>query len=456
VYYTESDTWRVGPVRRFPSFSAFGALAFAVLRMVDAYEWLVHTSDVRVALSRTLSAAEELPGACPRTTAGVEAFARLTTDSTSQQARLPTFRALRDRACAGDAASRRELVRDLEDADAAEIQLLGVRRARLRRDALAAFAVFVANLAAAFGLALSAVRARRRAVTELRESEERFRLLAESATDLTRVHAPDGSYLYATPSCERLLGYTPAEMLAMPVGELFHPDEREELLAAIAAVARNAAPPVTHRLRRKTGEYRWFETQTHPIFDARGKLDRYYTTSRDVHDRVEAQQKLERLTVTDELTSLHNRRGFVMLAGHEHLLALRQGRGLLLVYADLDGLKRINDELGHDRGDEAIRDFAQVMRKTFRASDVVARLGGDEFAALAFDVADHQSGVVEARMRSAVDAFNERGERPYRLSASVGCALLPPGAHRTLDDLVAEADKKMYERKRARPDRAAR
>src|SRR5690606_3152575 len=103
---------------------------------------------------------------------------------------------------------------------------------------------------------------------------------------------------------------------------------------------------------------------------------------RDVTERRRHEENLRGMTLVDELTGLYNRRGFFALAEEQIRLARHGKRTLSLVFADLDGLKRINDILGHTAGDQAIFEAAAVLRQTFRESDVVARIGGDEFAAL--------------------------------------------------------------------------
>jgi diguanylate cyclase (GGDEF)-like protein/PAS domain S-box-containing protein len=420
------------------------AMGVTVATVIDAYRWLTHTSDVRMVIGRSLGES------CPSLASDVGEFGRLTLDNLSQQARFGEMQNLLVRACGGDRAAEAALRSTLSAADGEERQLLVGRRTRLETTAAVCVGVFALAVGLALAFAVSATRARQRLVDNLRESEERFRLLAESATDLIRVHEPNGKTTYVTPSCERLLGHTQQEILAVPPAGLDHPDERERVLQYIAAVAKREAPPsITHRFRLKDGSYRWFETHTQPVFEG-DSLARYYTSSRDIHERLEAEQKLATVAVTDELTGLHNRRGFTMLAGHEHRLAIRQGRGLLVVYADLDGLKTINDVQGHERGDAALCDFAAVLRTTFRASDIVARLGGDEYAVLAFDVAESDHAAVERRIHASIEAFNAGARRPYRIAASVGSATLSPGATRALDDLLAEADQRMYERKRAR------
>jgi diguanylate cyclase (GGDEF)-like protein len=122
-----------------------------------------------------------------------------------------------------------------------------------------------------------------------------------------------------------------------------------------------------------------------------------------------------------------------------------------VIFADLDGLKAINDRLGHEHGDRAIRGLAEILRRTFRESDVLARLGGDEFAALAYDVDESTVDVVLDRVRSAL--ARAAGAGPDPLSVSLGVALLRSGEMVSLDDLIAEADKQMYENKRTRKAR---
>lgn len=275
-------------------------------------------------------------------------------------------------------------------------------------------------------------------------------MFATSSRDLIRVHEPDGRPSYVSPSVEHVLGYTPAEVMGERPLWLGHPDDLDRMRASLAAVQVRGAPASTlvYRLRGKDGAYRWFETHTNPIRDRAGALLRFYTTARDITDRVELEGKLERAAVTDELTGLLNRRGFTMIAGQEHRVAIREQHGLAVIFADLDGLKTINDRLGHDQGDAAICAFAKILRDTFRESDVVARLGGDEYAALAYHVDGPAVEALLDRLRAAVAAAPPIG--PYPLAVSLGVALLAAGDKTPLDALLADADQRMYEAKRAR------
>jgi diguanylate cyclase (GGDEF)-like protein len=163
--------------------------------------------------------------------------------------------------------------------------------------------------------------------------------------------------------------------------------------------------------------------------------------------REEAEEAIRALSITDELTGLHNRRGFLSLAGQQLKLADRNKRGILLYFADLDGLKWINDTLGHEEGDKALIETAAVLKETFRTSDIIARLGGDEYAVLALDTNEANSAIFTARLQSLIDKRNHQENRRYRLSISAGCSYYDPENPVSMDELIASADKLMYEQK---------
>lgn len=156
---------------------------------------------------------------------------------------------------------------------------------------------------------------------------------------------------------------------------------------------------------------------------------------------------LASLTLVDELTQLRNRRGFYELAGQALKIARREHHQMGLFFVDLNGLKQINDRLGHLAGDQALRDTAEVLRKTFRESDIVARLGGDEFIALAH--VTHDTDVLCGRLREQLALLNATTSRPYTLDVSIGTTIVAPGNDDSIDALIARADAAMYEQKRA-------
>ncbi len=155
---------------------------------------------------------------------------------------------------------------------------------------------------------------------------------------------------------------------------------------------------------------------------------------------------LENLSLIDELTQLRNRRGFFDLAEQALKVAKREQYGMALFFMDLNGLKIINDTLGHQAGDQALRDAADVLRETFRDSDIIARLGGDEFVVLAH--VNREASPVEQRLRERLGAFNARGQRPYSLDLSIGTTVVEPSSEEDLETLIARADTQMYAQKR--------
>ena len=118
-----------------------------------------------------------------------------------------------------------------------------------------------------------------------------------------------------------------------------------------------------------------------------------------------------------------------------------------MVYLDLDRFKTINDSLGHHVGDRALIKVADILRATFRRSDIIARLGGDEFGVLALEAGDESSEALVERLRERVEDFNQTSPEPYRLSVSVGMAHHDDDPRVRLDDLVEQADAAMYREK---------
>lgn len=164
--------------------------------------------------------------------------------------------------------------------------------------------------------------------------------------------------------------------------------------------------------------------------------------------RTEAQ--LRELSLVDELTGLYNRRGFLTLAEQQIKIARRNKKEMLLFYADLDDLKAVNDGFGHLQGDQALCDAANLLRESFRESDITARIGGDEFAVLALDVPDSRPEALSRRFQKKVSAWNEAGKRRFQLSLSVGIVIYKPESAATLEEMIETADRLMYQDKTAR------
>ncbi|MGO9378890.1 MAG: diguanylate cyclase [Dissulfurispiraceae bacterium] len=158
-------------------------------------------------------------------------------------------------------------------------------------------------------------------------------------------------------------------------------------------------------------------------------------------------QQLKSISITDELTGLYNRRGFLMLARKQLELAARINKTMWLIYMDVDSMKWINDNLGHQEGDNALRDTANILKRTFRESDILARIGGDEFAVIALEDSKTGADSMISRISADMASFNAQGTRTYQLSVSMGAVACDTRADCDISTLLSMADKLMYEQK---------
>jgi diguanylate cyclase (GGDEF)-like protein len=158
---------------------------------------------------------------------------------------------------------------------------------------------------------------------------------------------------------------------------------------------------------------------------------------------------LVQLATIDELTQISNRRGFSTLAIHALNLCKRMKRPASLFFFDLDFFKEINDRFGHAEGDIALINFSKILKDVFRESDVVGRLGGDEFVALLTNANQTETNLILLRLEKVLENFNKQNSsRGYEIAYSVGVVVFDPTKHQSINDLLADGDRLMYEQKR--------
>jgi len=287
----------------------------------------------------------------------------------------------------------------------------------------------------------------------IRQSEESKRLLLHAAGDGIFGIDTTGQVTFVNPAARRMLGFSEEDMLGQGVHNLIHHSHKDGSNYPLVdcpmydsytkAAHRNVTDEV---LWRKDGSNFLVEYSSTPIIED-GKNMGAVVTFKDITDRKRMEEEILALSITDQLTGLHNRRGFLSLAAQQLKLAERNKSGMLLFFADLDGLKWINDTLGHEEGDQALIEAATVFKETFRTSDIIARLGGDEYAALAVNITEENSEIFTARLQSLTDTRNNQENRRYRLSISVGCSCYDPEHPCSIEELMASADRLMYEHK---------
>jgi diguanylate cyclase (GGDEF)-like protein/PAS domain S-box-containing protein len=280
---------------------------------------------------------------------------------------------------------------------------------------------------------------------KLKKSEEKYRSLVESTEDSIYSVDKDYRYLFMNKNHIARMGFSEDEYLNRTYGEFHSPDETKWFVANVDKVfASGKSVKHEHKSRRDDS---YFLQTLSPVKDADGKIIAATIVSKNINDLKRLEEKLRTLSITDELTGLFNRRGFFTLADQQIKLAHRHKAGIFMLYADLNGLKKINDKLGHTAGDSALIDIANLLKKTYRESDVVARIGGDEFAVIPIGTTEDNAEIISARFQDALNIHNNTMNRQYMLSASVGLAHYDPDKPCSLDELLMQADKMMYKQK---------
>src|ERR1043165_4624229 len=173
---------------------------------------------------------------------------------------------------------------------------------------------------------------------------------------------------------------------------------------------------------------------------------------RDITERKKFEETLRNSSLKDDLTGLFNRRGLLKQAAPYFDFARRQKEKLLLLFIDLDGMKKINDEFGHNEGDNALIQTAAILNRSFRSTDIIARLGGDEFTVLVTDLNASKEDAI-TRLNENLKAHNASEKRTHKLAFSIGVATLEPQRMTCFEELLEQADQAMYEQKRMKKRR---
>jgi diguanylate cyclase (GGDEF)-like protein/PAS domain S-box-containing protein len=279
----------------------------------------------------------------------------------------------------------------------------------------------------------------------LEGSEARFRVLTESGLDLISVVGEDGSILYQSLALGNLLGYDPAETIGRNVFELIHRDDVDGARAAFGRIVETSRSrePLEFRIRNRDGQWRTFETLgTNCV--ANPHIRGVVFNSRDVTDRKVIQQRIQHLAYHDNLTGLPNRGLLQDRLAQSIARAERSARKAAVLFIDLDNFKNINDTLGHDVGDELLRQVARRLADCVRAGDTIARQGGDEFIVLLDNIEDgRNASTVAQKVLGALRAPFALGGTEQHVSGSVGIAVYPEDGQDP-QTLMRNADTAMF------------
>ncbi|MDQ7907367.1 EAL domain-containing protein [Phytohabitans sp. ZYX-F-186] len=272
----------------------------------------------------------------------------------------------------------------------------------------------------------------------LGQSEASLRLVTDSISDLVAMVGADGRFAYASPSHSRELAREPDRLVGRRVTDFVHPDDRDRLESALKGAA--SGDKVEYRLRTGSGRWTWVESALRPAPSAGGTV---VLSSRVVDDRKRLEDELRLRATHDPLTGLANR----TLVAQRLAEALADPRGadhVGVLFCDLDRFKAVNDRLGHEAGDDLLKQVAARLRQSLRPGDLLGRFGGDEFVVVLDAVRDlaHVAQIGRRVARALDDTFQLHDE-PVRISASVGGVL---GVRRgtTASAMLRDADAAMY------------
>jgi len=310
---------------------------------------------------------------------------------------------------------------------------------------------------------------RDRAMALLREADVRYRALVEQIPAIVYVDVVDESMStsYVSPQITTLLGVTPEEYIADPDCwyKHLHPEDKERALAEYLR-GRDAGESFTfeYRLVANDGSVVWFRDSAAVISNEDGTPSFVHGVMLDITERKKAEEQVAFLAYHDKLTGLPNRAMFEELLDLAMARARRHELSVAVVYADLDNFKLVNDSLGHEAGDELLRQLADRLREATRETDLVARQGGDEFLLLLADLERDSTTISEdvfedprAAAEAVANRVHEALQAPFILagnefyvSASVGISLFPQDAL-DANGLLKNADTAMYQSKKAGP-----
>ncbi|MBM4135873.1 MAG: diguanylate cyclase [Nitrospira sp.] len=291
---------------------------------------------------------------------------------------------------------------------------------------------------------------RKNAEDELRKKSERESLILRSVPIAFYTAKASGDFgrIWISEQVKDISGFPPNKFIddSSFWSSRIYPDDRDQVLMEFETIHNKGTIALEYRWQCADGSYYWFRDLAVLVRDEQGKPKEIIGTWRDITDRKQAEERLRTMSLIDDLTGIYNRRGFFTLAEQQIKIANRMKRGMFLLFTDLDGLKAINDTLGHHEGDLALIDTANILKDTFRESDIIARIGGDEFVALIIEPSNGAQSI-GPRLKEKLDFHNTKMDRPYNISLSIGLAQYNPEQPCTIDDLLSMADKLMYEQK---------
>ena len=277
---------------------------------------------------------------------------------------------------------------------------------------------------------------RKQSQEKMYENESNLRALLNAVTESLLLLDKDGTVLAANDTFAKRLRIGIDKIIGANYYDLLPADTAKERRKQVKNVISSGEPARFEDIRDK----RYIDQVIYPVCDDKGEVARLAFFGADITRRREMEKELEAMALTDQLTGLYNRRGFFTLATRELRRAQRSTNGMLLFFADLDGLKEINDQFGHEEGDRVLMAAAKILTQTFRASNIISCIGGDEFAILIIDADAALMEKLLLRLYRLINNLNARRAHKSKLAISIGHSVYDPVKSATLDELISQVD----------------
>jgi diguanylate cyclase (GGDEF)-like protein/PAS domain S-box-containing protein len=278
-----------------------------------------------------------------------------------------------------------------------------------------------------------------------KEWEETFDIINDAIT----IHDKDFNIIRANKAAEKMLGVPFQVLLSRKCYRSYHGTDYPPESCPSCKTLNTGVPSVTTTYEENLKKH--VEIKALPRYDRDNTLIGVVHVVRDITDRMQAEEQLRSMSLKDDLTDLYNRRGFFTLAEQQKKVASRMKKGVFVLFADLDGLKEINDTYGHKEGCSTLMEAASILRECFRESDIIARLGGDEFVVFSMEnEGNSDAGMISRRLQQRIELRNAQQRGRSRLSMSIGIAYCPQDKAYSLEDLIHRADALMYDQKKKR------
>lgn len=290
---------------------------------------------------------------------------------------------------------------------------------------------------------------KRRVEKSMRESEERFRIIAEYSMDIIKVLDSQGKILYVSPSIEKILGYPVRNKIGKKFYDDVHPEDLEEIKGKFEEMLHTKEYfQVNLRRMHQDGHSVWLSTDFIPVLNQDGEIEKIVAISGDITEIRKKEKTLSKLAYSDYLTGLPNRRLFLDRLQQAFYTSDRTGKFTALMVLDCDKFKQINDTLGHDVGDDVIKIFAKRVESSLRKMDTLSRVGGDEFTIVLPEINRIEDVIdISNRILAIVNEKIQLHDMELQLSTSIGISFYNPATPSSMDELFKKADQELYKAK---------